>query len=162
MDSRSEAGPGSLDFWLGRWTVLSPDGDALGENEIVALLGGAAVVERWRGADGGEGMSLFYYDRRGAMWKQVWVTDTWTHKEKQLVDRRADGGLVFQGAIRARDGTEYLDRTTLTPLSDGRVRQVIETSVDGGGTWRLGFDGRYARQSEPSAVAPGSADVREA
>jgi hypothetical protein len=36
-----------------------------------------------------------------------------------------------------------LDRTTLTPLSDGRVRQVIEISRDHGTTWQTGFDAYY-------------------
>jgi hypothetical protein len=38
-----------------------------------------------------------------------------------------------------------LDRTTLTPLADGRVRQVIERSSDGGTTWTTGFDAMYVR-----------------
>jgi len=31
-------------------------------------------------------------------------------------------------------------------LGDGRVRQVIETSRDGGKTWRVGFDAIYVRR----------------
>lgn len=37
---------GPLDFWLGSWDVSSPEGELLGTNEIVAELGGAAIVER--------------------------------------------------------------------------------------------------------------------
>jgi hypothetical protein len=44
-----------------------------------------------------------------------------------------------------------LDRTTLTPLGNGRVRQVIETSRDGGKTWRVGFDAVYVPQAEESS-----------
>jgi hypothetical protein len=43
-------------------------------------------------------------------------------------------------------GEIYLDRTTLTPLEDGRVRQLIEISTDGGHSWRSIFDGYYSRR----------------
>jgi hypothetical protein len=36
------------------------------------------------------------------------------------------------------------DRWTWTPLGDGRVRQLQETSSDGGATVVTGFDGTYA------------------
>src|SRR5262249_984177 len=42
----------------------------------------------------------------------------------------------------------------LTPLGDGRVQQVIETSVDGGTTWKVQFDAIYERQTRASRGAP--------
>jgi hypothetical protein len=51
----------------------------------------------------------------------------------------------FQGEIPKPDGTSYLDRTTLSPLSGNRVRQVIEISRDGGKTWQVTFDAEYPR-----------------
>ena len=142
-----------LDFWLGRWDVVSPTREPLGENEISWVLGGAALIERWRDVSGHEGLSLFYYDGPGGIWKQVWVTDTGAHKEKALVGHTADGGVIFQGTIRRRAGGEYLDRTVLTPLPDRAVRQVIETSIDAGATWAVGFEGLYVRRSSPSGRA---------
>jgi hypothetical protein len=53
-------------------------------------------------------------------------------------------GIRFQGLVRRPDGTLVLDRTTLTPLPDGRVRQKIEQSADEGKTWRA-WEGLYAR-----------------
>jgi hypothetical protein len=38
------------------------------------------------------------------------------------------------------------DRTTLTPLPDGRVRQLIETSNDDGRSWETRFEGFYRRR----------------
>jgi hypothetical protein len=149
----------ALDFWLGRWRVLSTADELLGENEIVAVLGGAAVIERWRGVDGDEGMSLFFYDRVREVWKQVWVTDRWTHKEKELVATTPGGGLVFQGTVARSRGGEHLDRTTLTPLAAGEVHQLIETSADGGATWTVGFDGRYVPVSEPSSRQAGTSGM---
>lgn len=134
-----------LDFWLGSWDVLSPARERLGENHIAAVLGGTALIERWRDVAGGEGMSLFYRVA-GGVWKQVWITDGGMYKEKVLVGRTAEGGLVFQGVVARRRGGHYLDRTTLMPLRGGEVRQVIETSTDCGRTWEVGFDALYVQR----------------
>ena len=36
-------------------------------------------------------------------------------------------------------------RITWTPGADGSVRQLWESSADGGTTWSVVFDGRYVR-----------------
>ena len=81
----------------------------------------------------------------------MWVTDDARQvggtKEKHLVARLPGGGVRFQGELPLPDGRLILDRTTLTPMGPGEVRQVIETSRDGGGTWHAGFDARYRRHS---------------
>jgi hypothetical protein len=69
-------------------------------------------------------------------------------KEKRLVEDYV-GGVRFQGELPLRDGSTLLDRTTLTPLPDGRVRQVIEQSRDGGKSWRVGFDALYLPARQP-------------
>lgn len=136
-----------LDFWLGDWTVVAPDGTAQGTNRIEKVLEGCAIVEHWTGSEGGQGMSLFYFNALNRTWKQVWVTSRATVagalKEKQLIEELPDGGVRFQGVIVLEDGRSILDRTTLTPLADGRVRQVIEWSRDGGVHWNESFHGIY-------------------
>jgi hypothetical protein len=56
-----------------------------------------------------------------------------------------DGGIRFQGEIPCLDGKSHLERTTLTPLSAGRVHQLIEISRDAGKTWEPVFDAEYRR-----------------
>lgn len=135
----------ALDFWVGEWDVFVGD-RKVGENRIEKILDGCAVTETWSGAGGGEGRSLFYYSAARDVWKQVWVTARATAvaglKEKTLVERLDDGGLRFQGRIPLPDGSEAIDRTTLTPRPDGTVRQVIEASMDGE-RWRTNFDAIY-------------------
>src|SRR5579859_4504422 len=138
-----------LDFWLGDWTVVA-DGKRAGQNRIEKILGGCAVVERWRGADGGEGQSLFYHPPGSASWTQVWLTPRATSvggaKEKRLVLRLPGGGLRFQGELPAGGGGRSIfDRTTLEPLEGGRVRQRIEISRDRGASWTPTFDAVYER-----------------
>ena len=147
-----------LDFWLGQWDVKIGD-QLVGTNRIEKVLNGCAVIESWRGADGAEGRSLFFYDHVTDTWKQVWVTANATApgglKEKTLIETLPDGSLRFQGVVRLQDGRMYLDRTTLTPLPADRVRQHIEISVDDGSTWQSRFDAIYVRPTGlPADFAP--------
>ena len=140
----------ALDFWLGEWEVKV--GSTLaGTNRIEKTLNGCAVIEHWEGTGGGNGMSLFFYNHATDTWKQVWVTEYATAvgglKEKTAVAGAPPGALRFQGVVRLRDGREMLDRTTLSAHDGGTVRQVIETSTDGGATWQVRFDAIYARPS---------------
>lgn len=138
----------ALDFWLGQWDVYVGE-QLVGTNRITRVLHGCAVLEEWRDSEGGEGRSLFYVEPGTRRWRQVWVTDDARQvggtKEKHLVARLPDGGVRFQGELPLPDGRLVLDRTTLTPIRPGEVRQLIETSRDGGTTWHPGFDARYRK-----------------
>ncbi len=135
---------GLSDFWVGEWVVYA-GGDQVDENRIEKILNGCAVAEFWVASDGGEGQSLFFIDTNGH-WQQVWVTE-WAAdpggvKEKSLVEA-PDGAVRFQGQISHPRSGSYLDRTTLTPMGDGAVHQLIEISTDAGKTWRSTFDAIY-------------------
>ncbi|MCI0433130.1 MAG: amidase [Gemmatimonadetes bacterium] len=144
----------ALDFWTGEWEVHA-GASLAGTSRIERVLDGCAVIEHWRAANGGEGKSLFWVDPVAKRWKQVWVTGTpGAIKEKQQIERFADGGIRFQGEVLLRE-VRVLDRTTLTPLSGGEVRQLIEVSRDGGETWQVSFDGRYIRRGTDDVSAQG-------
>lgn len=134
----------TLDFWIGDWNVYVGN-DLVGANRIEAVLDSCAVIENWKEPDGEEGKSLFYFYPVTGAWKQVWVTDTGYVKEKMLVFANAQG-VRFQGKVQSRAGDMILDRTTLTPASDGSVRQLIEQSEDDGKTWIPVFDAIYKRK----------------
>lgn len=142
----------ALNFWLGNWRVVSPDAKTVyGQNVIEADLAGCVIFEHWSGTRGGEGKSLFYFNAKTGDWDQLWVTTDTSQpgglKHKRLVDRFDDGSVRFQGAYPDTDGNQILDRTTLTPLENGDVRQLIEVSRDGGGEWLESFDATYKRES---------------
>lgn len=136
-----------LDFWLGDWDVFVDD-QKVGHNHIAKILNGCAITEDWTAASGAQGHSLFYYLPAEQSWKQVWVTGTALArggvKEKTMTERM-ENAVRFQGEIKLPGGGGYLDRTTLTSLDDGDVRQLIEVSTDGGGVWLAVFDARYVR-----------------
>lgn len=137
-----------LDFWVGEWEVFAGERQ-VGTNRIAKILNGCAVTEEWTSAQGGQGRSLFYYLPRSGEWKQVWVTNTATRtggvKEKTLVEVLDDGALHFLGRVLDDADVQWYDRTTLTPLPGGDVRQVIEISRDGE-TWETIFDATYVRR----------------
>ena len=136
---------GWLDFWTGQW-VVTVGGQRVGESRIEPVLDGCAIIEHWQDARGGTGKSLFYPAPPDGTWHQIWVTNRATApggvKKKRLLARYPDGAVRFQGEVATPDGL-VLDRTTLSPQPDGVVRQLIETSRDGGATWIVGFDATY-------------------
>ena len=67
-------------------------------------------------------------------------------KEKSQVETFSGDGIRFQGTIRMPDGRRWQDRTTLTPLPDGRVQQLIEISLDGGENWKTTFEAHYIQK----------------
>ena len=137
-----------LDFWVGSWDVtLTADARVLaGTNVIEKTLGGCALIEHWTDTRGGAGKSLFYYHPADRVWKQVWVTDAGSVKEKVSQPQPAPGAVRFQGELRGANGATVLDRTTLTSRPDGTVRQHIEQSIDQGLTWQTTFDAIYSKR----------------
>jgi hypothetical protein len=156
MPCRASAQGKALDFWVGEWCVIAvADGSKQGDSRIERVLDGCAILENWHGADAGDdGKSLFTFNAGAALWDQVWVTQDTSRpgglKNKHEVAITSDGGIRFQGNIYVRPGTVVLDRTTLAPLPDGRVRQTIEWSKDGGTIWSVSFDAYYVRKNSPS------------
>ena len=135
-----------LDFWIGEWNVYEGNNLA-GTNTIEKIVKGCAIIENWTSKGGSEGKSFFYYYPQEKRWKQVWVTQnpfSWGGvKEKEHIETLDNGAMRFQGKIISRNGKEIYDRTTLTPMENGQVRQVIESSIDGGESWKINFDAIY-------------------
>jgi hypothetical protein len=113
---------------------------------VEKVVGGCAILENWREADGtGEGKSFVLLPENQKAVEAGLGNRRRTIKEKQLIEELQDGGVRFHGEIPHPDGKSHLDRTTLTPLPDGRVHQVIQISRDTGKTWETVFDAEYRR-----------------
>lgn len=130
------AGPAyhAFDFWVGDWSVHGADGTLLGHNTVTAFAGGCGLLEHWRGARGGEGMSVNAYDAANDRWTQRWVGAggvLW------LTGGPVDGAMVM---------ADDANRITWTPQADGSVRQLWEATQDGGATWQVVFDGCYRKR----------------
>ena len=130
-----------FDFWIGKWTVRTPDGKEVGTSEITEVSGGCAIREQWQGAGGSPGTSLNYYDPAGKRWHQDWVGGDGTILHLQ-------GGLEGAAMVMSQDMSggsgKMLNRITWTPLPESKVQQLWASSEDGGKTWKTLFLGIYA------------------
>ena len=134
-----------FDFWVGEWTVTTPDGKVAGTNVIERVSGGHGLLEHWTSARGGSGRSLNAYNPTKKQWQQFWVGgDGMVLELSGGLD--AKGAMVLSGPSSAPNEAA-LNRVTWTPHPDGSVRQFWEVSKDGGATWSVVFDGRYVRKA---------------
>lgn len=135
-----------FDFWLGDWDVTNPAGKPAGHNRVTREYGGCVLQEHWSGSGGSLGSSFNIYDPVRKIWHQTWVDNIGTLLE--LEGGMQEGSMVMSGRQLQADGKTLLNRITWTPIGsggDGKVRQLWETSADGGKTWQVSFDGLYAR-----------------
>jgi hypothetical protein len=135
-----------FDFWIGQWEVTLPDGRPAGTNRIRPIHGGCALQEEWTGAGGSTGTSLNTYDAATGRWHQTWVGSDGLLL--RLDGGIRDGAMELAGATSGGNGVTTLHRVRWTPLggTPGRVRQLWESSADGGRTWAVVFDGMYRRR----------------
>jgi hypothetical protein len=135
-----------FDFWAGTWDVQDADGKFAGRNSITLEERGCVLVERWKSASGGTGLSINYYDPRAKAWTQNWVG---LGLILTMTGGFRDGSMAMQGPLQyLADRRVTLLRGTWTQLKDGRVRQHFEESADDGKTWTEWFDGYYSRARE--------------
>lgn len=136
-----------FDFWIGEWEVTNPQGQPAGTNSIQRVLGGCALHESWTSANGTfAGHSYNIYDAASGRWHQTWVDNSGT-----LL--RLDGGFVNGKMVLtgwrppANPGAmDVFHRISWEKKSDDELRQLWETSPDGGQTWSVAFDGTYRRK----------------
>lgn len=131
-----------FDFWLGDWEVRGPAGKIAGHNTITSTHNGCVLLESWKGNGGVTGSSFNVYDAERRKWRQTWVDSTGGVLD--LEGTLADGRMVLASAPAPKSGA--ISRITWERLPDGRVRQLWETSPDGGATWKVAFDGYYSRK----------------
>jgi hypothetical protein len=140
-----------FDFWVGEWTVVVRDTQVAGVNRITPILGGCALHEEWRGAQGGRGESFNIFDRATGKWHQTWISNNGVML--LLEGGMVDGRMVLAGKrpMPQKPGGIRLDRISWAPLERGDVRQLWEVSDNEGVTWRTVFDGRYAKRPASQA-----------
>ena len=134
-----------FDFWLGDWDVHTADGTFAGTNSISKTERGCVLIENWKGAGGGTGMSINYLEHSSGDWVQIWNAAGGTQ-----IDIRGgltEDGMLLVGKIHTvADGKTAHFRGLWTLLDDGRVRQYFEQSNDDGETWAAWFEGFYTRK----------------
>lgn len=137
-----------FDFWVGEWDVTA-QGQPAGTNSVQLILDKCVVFENWAGARGMNGKSFNIYNAAKKQWQQFWADDRGTVLE--LAGEFKDGAMRLHGQASTANGKLW-HRIIYTPLPEGRMRQLWETSTDEGKTWNAAFDGLYT----PKASAPHS------
>lgn len=135
-----------FDFWIGDWEVKDSSGAILGHNLIELKQDSCTLQENWKGAKGFTGTSLSFYNRSTDQWHQTWIDQ---FGQAILMDGGLEeGGMVMYTKPHkaAKSGKMVQDKTSWTPLKDGRVKHVWERSSDEGKTWRTVFKGYYSRR----------------
>jgi hypothetical protein len=142
-----------FDFWIGDWDVFGPEGKQVGHNTITSMFvtpsASGMLHEHWHGNGGVEGRSINAYDATRGRWHQTWMDST--GDMLVLEGGLVDGAMVLESLAPGEGGTPTAERQriTWTRVSDpdgAEVRQLWESSNDGGATWTVAFDGWYRRR----------------
>lgn len=131
----------AFDFWIGDWAVTSGGKDA-GTNSITLEESACVLHEHWIGSAGGTGQSFNFFDRQIGKWRQFWIDNSGTPLE--LAGSYQDGKMMLVGTTPAKQGPVH-QKITFFKNADGTVRQLWESSPDGGKTWSVAFDGLYRK-----------------
>ena len=136
-----------FDFWIGEWEAFAPTGKKGGDSKIERLLDSCVILENWTSTQAGyKGKSYNTFNAATGKWQQYWVDN------KGGVTEYFDGHYENNKMIlqtfnqKQPDGSFLIMRMTFTKLTDDKVRQHGENSVDGGKTWTTSFDLEYRRK----------------
>ena len=135
-----------FDFWIGEWEVTGAKGQVAGTNSIKPVMGGCVLHESWKASSGFSGESFNTYDASRNVWHQTWVD---TGGNLLVIEGRYENDAMTLsdiGLVGKKD-TNAINEIQWTKLAVGAVRQVWRTSVDGGKTWTIAFDGTYVKSA---------------
>jgi hypothetical protein len=143
-----------FDFWIGDWEVHDNQrGHAIaGTSHVDLILGECVIFENWSGVFGGHGKSLNAWNSACPCWQQSWMDDA------GKVTLYSDGHLVNDAMVLVADKDRPaaqggMRRLSFFNLGKDHVRQLAETSTDGGSTWTTTYDLDYIRKSPGGAPA---------
>jgi len=131
-----------FDYWLGEWDVQIGS-QKLAKSSVQIILDDCVVFENYTDSRGYAGKSFSLWDANTKKWEQRYVDTTgalhhWTGGLE-------DGVMIFYWTY-TRNGTETTQRMKYLKEGPDAVRQVIDTSTDGGKTWAPGYNGLYLRR----------------
>lgn len=143
----SDANYRAFDFWIGEWEVTAvgaPANAPKPQSRIEKILDGCVILENWMPPGGGDGKSFNTYNPTTKKWEQFWVSSR--GNPIHFTGEVRDGNMHYTSESVSATGPKTLGRMTFFNLGPDRVRQLWETSTDGGKTWTVAFDGMYNRK----------------
>jgi hypothetical protein len=138
------AGPRQFDFWLGDWDVTWGEGER-GRNRVEAILDGQVVLENFDGQPASplRGLSVSVYSPALDRWRQTWVDNSGNY---WAFSGRFEDGRMVLGTEVEREGRPVRLRMVWFNLQPDAFDWHWERSDDGGQTWTVLWQLRYARR----------------
>ena len=136
-----------FDFWVGEWDVEvvgAKPGDVKPRSSIQKLVHGCVILENWMPPNGNEGKSFNIFNPNTGKWEQLWMGANGL--PIHFYGGVSNGSMHYTSEFTDPKGAKQRGRMTYTPLGPDRVRQLWESSSDGGKTWTVAFDGTYVRR----------------
>ena len=137
----------TFDFWVGDFDATpwnGPQTPVRGHLHNTLEYESCVIVERWTGANGFQGMSMSFYDVNRRTWRMVWNGDD--NQSNDFEGAYRDGAMRFEGWVLDARGNRLLARNVLENVAPGTIRHLYSTSADGGKTWEIKSDGRFAQK----------------
>jgi hypothetical protein len=137
-----------FDFWIGEWDAFATGTQLLvGHSVIQSASGGCMVLENWTSARVPyTGKSMNFIDGSTGKWQQVWVGAEGGPQHVFVNGEYRDGAMRFEFEQPAANGKPQKGRFTFFNQGPDQVRQLNETSDDGGKTWATVYDFTYIRK----------------
>jgi hypothetical protein len=137
-----------FDFWLGEWDAYVTGTNKLaGHSLIQSASGGCMLLENWESARAKyNGKSMNFIDASTGKWQQVWVGSEGGGQHVFVNGEYRDSAMRFDFEQAGKDGKVQKGRFTFFNQGPNQVRQLNETSDDGGKTWNIAYDLTYIRK----------------
>lgn len=134
-----------FDFWIGTWTVTTPDGNVAGKNIIEKIQDNCVLQENWTSAKGNyTGTSNNFYNANTNQWEQIWIDNQ--GGSLHLKGNRVDNQMILKSnELKTKDGKPFFHRITWTLNEDGSVRQLWET-ITNDKEVTIAFNGIYKKE----------------
>lgn len=134
-----------FDFWVGDWIVKDTLGNRVGENTISKIQKNCVLLEDWRGAQGGTGSSMNYFDKSDSTWNQLWVDDK-GNVLKLKGEYRSERMVLKSELIKGKKVDFYYNQIAWSQNKDGTVTQLWEVYDSYGNLLNTVFKGIYYRK----------------
>lgn len=134
-----------FDFWVGDWIVKDTLGNRVGENTISKIQKNCVLLEEWKGAQGGAGTSMNYFDKSDSTWNQLWVDDK--GNVLKLKGEFTLGRMVLKSELTKGEKVDfYYNQIAWSQNKDGTVTQLWEVYDESGNRLNTVFKGIYHRK----------------
>jgi hypothetical protein len=139
-----------FDFWVGEWDAYITGSTVLAGHSVIQVAsGGCMILENWTSAKAPfNGKSMNFIDQKTGKWQQVWVGSGGGGANVFVNGEYHDSAMRFQFEQTDTNGHKLTGRFTFFNQGPNQVRQLNETSADGGKTWQTVYDFTYIRKKD--------------